>query len=149
MGNLSLSLVNFLFDSLDKASFSWGLPTEDELVNLSIQNQPGNRNSLMKYKNIPRIISILDSYEDIERSLEYTENSEFSLNILNFDKDDHKGIFKNFREYVSLRDINLKISKSELICLCGPQGSGKTTLLQSILGETLFIDNETYGKLLC
>jgi NitT/TauT family transport system ATP-binding protein len=47
-------------------------------------------------------------------------------------------IFKTYgkaaRQFVALRDINLRISTGEFVCLLGPSGCGKSTLLRIIAG---------------
>ena len=35
-----------------------------------------------------------------------------------------------------LRNINLSLSKNEIVTIVGPNGSGKTTLFKSIIGST-------------
>jgi NitT/TauT family transport system ATP-binding protein len=49
-----------------------------------------------------------------------------------------RGIFKTYgkaaRQFVALRDINLRISTGEFVCLLGPSGCGKSTLLRIIAG---------------
>lgn len=41
-----------------------------------------------------------------------------------------KNISKTFGEHKVLSDINLSISKGEVLCIIGPTGSGKSTLLR-------------------
>jgi len=49
-----------------------------------------------------------------------------------------RSIFKTYgkeaRQFVALRDINLRISTGEFVCLLGPSGCGKSTLLRIIAG---------------
>jgi putative ABC transport system ATP-binding protein len=47
-------------------------------------------------------------------------------------------------EIVALHDVNLRVSKGDIICVMGPSGSGKTTLLNMIGG----LDKPTKGKVL-
>ena len=41
------------------------------------------------------------------------------------------------RDVVALRDINLDITKGEVVCLLGPSGCGKSTLLNAVAGFSL------------
>ena len=43
-----------------------------------------------------------------------------------------KGVGKSFGATQVLRDIDLQIAKSEVVCLIGPSGSGKSTLLRCV-----------------
>jgi polar amino acid transport system ATP-binding protein len=43
-----------------------------------------------------------------------------------------KNLSKSFGDHVVLQDINLDISKGEVVCVIGPSGSGKSTLLRCI-----------------
>ena len=45
-----------------------------------------------------------------------------------------------------LKDISLQIMKGELICVVGKVGSGKSSLISSIIGELLYLDNDTLNK---
>ena len=43
-----------------------------------------------------------------------------------------RGVGKSFGTNEVLRDIDLTVNKSEVVCLIGPSGSGKSTLLRCI-----------------
>jgi len=43
-----------------------------------------------------------------------------------------KNLYKNFKDKVALKDINLEINKGEVVVLKGKSGSGKSTLLSLI-----------------
>ena len=42
------------------------------------------------------------------------------------------GVSKSFGSLAVLDDINLRVQRSETVCLLGPSGSGKSTLLRCI-----------------
>src|SRR6478735_3436793 len=42
------------------------------------------------------------------------------------------GVHKWYGEFHVLRDINLRVTKSERIVICGPSGSGKSTMIRCI-----------------
>ena len=43
-----------------------------------------------------------------------------------------KSVKKSFGKNIVLNDINLSVSKGEVVSIIGPSGSGKTTLLRCI-----------------
>jgi len=43
-----------------------------------------------------------------------------------------KGVHKWFKQLHVLNDINLNVSKGEVLVVCGPSGSGKSTLIRTI-----------------
>ena len=53
-----------------------------------------------------------------------------------------ENLWKNFGEFVALKDISLDVIKSEFLCFLGPSGCGKTTLLRAIAG----LDLQSAGK---
>ena len=42
------------------------------------------------------------------------------------------GVHKWYGDFHVLRDINLRVTRSERIVICGPSGSGKSTLIRCI-----------------
>ncbi|MBF0203276.1 MAG: amino acid ABC transporter ATP-binding protein, partial [Desulfamplus sp.] len=56
--------------------------------------------------------------------------------IMNINKEDYiikiKNMHKWYGEFHVLNDINLDVSKGEIIVICGPSGSGKSTLIRCI-----------------
>src|SRR3954453_6505274 len=42
------------------------------------------------------------------------------------------GVHKWYGDFHVLRDINLRVTKSERIVICGPSGSGKSTMIRCI-----------------
>ncbi|WP_448588897.1 ABC transporter ATP-binding protein [Thermodesulfobium sp.] len=43
-------------------------------------------------------------------------------------------LYKSFNDKVVLKNINLNVSKKEILAILGPDGSGKTTLIKIIIG---------------
>jgi ABC-type nitrate/sulfonate/bicarbonate transport system ATPase subunit len=42
------------------------------------------------------------------------------------------------KEFMALKDINLKIKQGEFVCVIGDVGSGKSSLLSSVIGDLLY-----------
>ncbi len=55
-----------------------------------------------------------------------------------------EGVYKNFGDFVALRDIDLSIAQGEMVCFVGPSGCGKTTLLRIIAG----LESQTRGRVI-
>ena len=43
-----------------------------------------------------------------------------------------EGVDKLFGDFTALRDINLRVGRTEVVVVCGPSGSGKSTLIRCI-----------------
>ncbi len=55
-----------------------------------------------------------------------------------------EGVYKNFGDFVALREIDLSIAQGEMVCFVGPSGCGKTTLLRIIAG----LESQTRGRVI-
>jgi len=55
-----------------------------------------------------------------------------------------KGLGKRFGEHTVLSDIDLRVERSEVVCLIGPSGSGKSTLLRCLA----FLERYDEGEVL-
>ncbi|MFT6069440.1 MAG: iron complex transport system ATP-binding protein [Bacteriovoracaceae bacterium] len=53
-----------------------------------------------------------------------------------------KNLSVGYEKKVILSNLDLSISKGEMICLMGPNGSGKSTLLKSLVGILPFLEGE-------
>lgn len=49
----------------------------------------------------------------------------------------------NVSDAILLRNLNLEIQKGEFICIIGEIGSGKSSLIRAILGDMIYLDEET------
>jgi ABC-type cobalamin/Fe3+-siderophores transport system ATPase subunit len=47
---------------------------------------------------------------------------------------------------ITLKDINIKVKKGELVCIIGNIGSGKSSLLQTIIGDLMYIDEKILAQ---
>ena len=51
------------------------------------------------------------------------------------------------RKSIILKSLDLKIFEGEFVCIIGEVGSGKSSLISAIIGDMLFLDNETILEL--
>uniref|UniRef100_A0A7S3KSB4 Uncharacterized protein n=2 Tax=Euplotes crassus TaxID=5936 RepID=A0A7S3KSB4_EUPCR len=59
--------------------------------------------------------------------------------------DDEKKV-QDVNNKVALKDVELKIKKNEFVAIIGDVGSGKSSLINTLLKETLYVDDETLNK---
>lgn len=46
---------------------------------------------------------------------------------------------KPLKEFLMLKDINVKIKKGEFVCIIGDVGSGKSSLFNAIIGDMIYV----------
>jgi ABC-type polysaccharide/polyol phosphate transport system ATPase subunit len=46
------------------------------------------------------------------------------------------------KDFMTLKDINLKIKQGEFVCVIGDVGAGKSSLLSSLIGDLLYSNPE-------
>lgn len=46
---------------------------------------------------------------------------------------------KPLKDYLPLKDLNIKIKKGEFVCIIGDVGSGKSSLFNSIIGDMIYV----------
>lgn len=44
---------------------------------------------------------------------------------------------------ITLKSIDIKIKRGEFVAIIGEVGSGKSSLISALIGDMIFIDNET------
>lgn len=83
---------------------------------------------------------IIQVYVSLKRINKFMNSEEINPhNVTNNPSDDalsiEKGTFTWDSEIITLKEINIKLKKGNLIALVGPVGCGKTSLVSSLLGE--------------
>ncbi|CAI2361540.1 unnamed protein product [Moneuplotes crassus] len=87
----------------------------------------------------------LDNEDDLEaNTIDEISEKELEEKKCKEKKDNQKE--PTLGESVQLKDINLQISKGEFVCIIGEVGSGKSSLLNAILGDMLYLSEETIRK---
>ena len=44
---------------------------------------------------------------------------------------------------ITLKSIDLKVRRGEFVAIVGEVGSGKSSLISALIGDMIYIDNET------
>ena len=53
---------------------------------------------------------------------------------------------KKIEDLLTLRDIDLKITKGEFVCIIGDVGAGKSSLLKAIVGDLIYIGDDEIAR---
>ncbi len=61
--------------------------------------------------------------------------------------DEDPAKLKTIEECIQVKDTSLSFKKGEFVCIVGEIGSGKTSLINSILGELIYVSNDTLKAL--
>jgi ABC-type glutathione transport system ATPase component len=48
-----------------------------------------------------------------------------------------------FNEFITLKSIDLTVRRGELVAIIGEVGSGKSSIISSIIGDMIYVDDET------
>src|SRR5690606_5961588 len=57
-------------------------------------------------------------------------------------------VSKYYGKFIALKNVNLKVSKGEVVCIVGPSGGGKSTFLRTINGlETIDHGTVTFDSI--
>lgn len=62
---------------------------------------------------------------------------------LNVDQEQKKIEVKKFEDMVCLKSINVKVKRGEFVAIIGEIGSGKSSLISALIGDMLYVDDET------
>jgi ABC-type multidrug transport system fused ATPase/permease subunit len=63
------------------------------------------------------------------------------------DDDDSKKADKKINKIMTLNSINLDIKRGEFICVIGEVGSGKSSLLSALLGDMVYVSDDTLKQM--
>jgi ABC-type multidrug transport system fused ATPase/permease subunit len=105
-------------------SFSWGVNSEP----------PKDAAGKPRDKPAPKAVEqgkLLD--EDASIALDQSQRDP----LIHKSGDDNKK--KTLDSMVTLKNIEVRIGKGELVCVIGDVGSGKSSLLQAIIGDLLYV----------
>lgn len=67
--------------------------------------------------------------------------------VVSTDKDGLlKGQQQRLEDFLTLKNLEIKIKKGEFVCIIGDVGAGKSSLLNAIIGELMYTTPEFYEK---
>lgn len=62
---------------------------------------------------------------------------------LNVEQEQKRIEVKKFEEMVCLKSINVQVKRGEFVAIIGEIGSGKSSLISALIGDMLYVDDET------
>eukprot|EP00345_Euplotes_harpa_P003158 CAMPEP_0168328890 /NCGR_PEP_ID=MMETSP0213-20121227/6780_1 /TAXON_ID=151035 /ORGANISM="Euplotes harpa, Strain FSP1.4" /LENGTH=379 /DNA_ID=CAMNT_0008332107 /DNA_START=1238 /DNA_END=2374 /DNA_ORIENTATION=+ len=125
---------------IDNSNFSWGgdkpqMSSDNDQQDKQDTYQPQSTVSKQKDRNSAQkqVCAINYEYEELDGS----DIQEHTGRILGVELD----------HIVQIKALSLNISKGEFVCVIGEVGSGKSSLLSAILGDMLYLDDQTLDSL--
>ena len=85
-----------------------------------------------------------------EESFASEEETKSEISPENSDSNDEAQESKKemkIKDIITLRSINLSVAKGEFVCIIGEVGSGKSSLISSLLGDLIYVSDETAQSL--
>lgn len=65
------------------------------------------------------------------------------MNLLQVDESFNQT--KKFKEFITLKSLDLQVEKGHFVAIIGEVGSGKSSVISAIIGDMINVDNETFG----
>ncbi|CAI2359203.1 unnamed protein product [Moneuplotes crassus] len=132
---------------IENANFTWAgskvkekEKDEDKKDTKEKKNKEEEKEDKKKDKASKKTYTINEEYQSLDMD-DIEDGLNTSTNTTTSTSSDSKN--KKLTDSIELKDINLKIHKGEFICIIGEVGSGKSSLLSAILGDMLYLSDET------
>jgi ABC-type transport system involved in cytochrome bd biosynthesis fused ATPase/permease subunit len=106
-------------------SFTWGVKNEEK------KETPKKKDKKVKEETVLPILE-----EDASVELDQSQKTPLIEKSM-MQKDETK--IKKLESIITLKNINISVTKGELICVIGDVGSGKSSLLQTLIGDLLYV----------
>ena len=135
--------------TMSKSNFSWGGEKIDDNEGKDKKEDEASQTKEKKLdddekSSIKAFKNGINDEED-HQSEEETSPNINSENITSDSSDETKETKKEMKinDIITLRSINLSIAKGEFVCIIGEVGSGKSSLISSLLGDLIYVSDET------
>jgi ATP-binding cassette subfamily C (CFTR/MRP) protein 1 len=129
--------------SIDNCNFYWGFDKPE----LKKKGKKGGRKAIAESRQeslggsvvSQRSLVINDSSDNFSRESLLSTDTEY------FDDDIQPNTTKLINK-VTLKNLNIQVAHGEFVAIIGEVGSGKTSIINSIIGDTLYVDNNTLER---
>ncbi|CAI2363872.1 unnamed protein product [Moneuplotes crassus] len=119
---------------MNNCNFTWGVSKENlQVEDKNIKDENKDLIEMIEVKNKQKYKPLEEGKYDEESKKEYSKQDIYQPYI--------SGL--TLGNSIELKNINLQISKGEFVCIIGQVGSGKSSLLSAILGDMLYLSDET------
>ena len=126
---------------VENASFSWGgKKVEDKNKAAKNSKTPDPKAQVKPKEEKKKMNTAINNDTD-----ELTEDLDDGQASTSDSDNEEKKAFK-VDDSIQIKNLNLSIQKGEFICVIGGVGSGKSSLISALLGDMIYMDQETINE---
>jgi ATP-binding cassette, subfamily C (CFTR/MRP), member 1 len=122
------------------ASFSWGGLRDEEA------KKPKGKDSKSKEENKDEKSDSKKFNTGINEDKTNEEDLDSSQSSTTSDSGGEETQVFNVDDSIQVKDLDIQIQKGEFICVIGEVGSGKSSLINALLGDMIYMSDDTIGE---